>query len=76
MEQNSAGTYVMSLGRVCAAALLGQAMWRWGLQGGDIPQSMLQTLWILLGYNFGNKGLTIAHQWINQGRDGAKGSDG
>jgi hypothetical protein len=70
MEQNSQGVYVMSLGRVCTAVLLAQAMWRWGEQGGDIPQSMLQTLWILLGYNLGTKGITIAHQWIDdyQGR--------
>lgn len=69
MERQEDGEYVMSLGRVATAALMAQAMWRWGMVGGDIPQSMLQTLWILLGYLLGTKGLGIATQFLPQRAD-------
>jgi hypothetical protein len=65
MDCNEHGDYVMSLGKVSAAALLAQAMFRWGIDGTDIPQSMLQTLWALLAYNFGSKGIAVAHAAIN-----------
>lgn len=72
MDRNPDGDYVMSLGRVSTAALLAQSMWRWGAAGTDLPDSMKQTLWILLAYNLGSKGIAVAHGWINAIAPGAK----
>lgn len=64
MEQAPNGTNVMSLGRVSLAALLGQCMWQWRMLDRDIVPGMQQTLFALLAYNFGSKGIQTVKDGI------------
>jgi hypothetical protein len=68
MEQKDDGEYAMSLGRVALCVLLGQAMWQWaGTSPGavvDLPAGMKETLFLLMAYNFGTKGISTARKWM------------
>lgn len=58
MDKNLSGERVVSLGRLSATLVMAQCMWIWH-HGTDIPQTMLQALLVLFGYNFGNKGVQV-----------------
>jgi hypothetical protein len=68
MEQKDNGEYAMSLGRVALCVLLCQAMWKWAgtspEAGVDLPAGMKETLFLLMAYNFGSKGISTAKKWI------------
>ena len=68
MEQKDNGEYAMSLGRVALCVLLGQAMWKWAGATPealvDLPAGMKETLFLLMAYNFGSKGISAAKDWI------------
>ena len=68
MEQKDNGEYAMSLGRVALCVLLGQAMWKWAGTTPDtlvdLPPGMKETLFLLMAYNFGSKGISAAKEWI------------
>ncbi len=59
MEANGGGRYVVSLGRVALIAILAQAMWQWRALDRDIVPGLKETLFYLLAYNFGSKGLGL-----------------
>jgi hypothetical protein len=77
MERKENGEYTMSLGRVALCVLLVQAMWKWSQATPeavvDLPPGMKETLFFLMAYNFGSKGLATAKAWI-EGRRQAKAS--
>ncbi len=66
MEPNGiAGRYVMSLGRVSLFAVLAQAMWQWNHLDRDIVPGLKETLFALMAYNFGSKGIEVVKGGID-----------
>lgn len=65
MERNDDGRYVMSIGRVALMAVLAQAMWQWRILDRDIVPGLKDTLFALLTYNFGTKGVNVARDMVD-----------